>query len=978
MRFLLRIWAIFVVALKRLFSQFGLSLATLLGLIVSIALVMSVPAYADAVYYKMLSTGLFGSAQPNQQEAGTENREPFSFMFRYIGSWHEPVEWADVEPVDAFLSGGLTQFLNMPQETQVRHLKTDNLRLFPANAVEYDDVKKPLAWTAFSSVSDFENHIVLTEGAFPRPAVAGSEDPVEVLVSEGMAEKLGLHSGEEFVALVPQAKGSVKRTEVPVRISGVWQAKDPESSFWFYRPVGLEDQFIVPEATFLQYLSPKLENEVYLALWYFVMDGSKITVQDVPGLVGRIVQLQQRIDGLLPGTSLDRSPLAPLQAYRSAAMLLTILLYAFNVPTLALLLAFIGLTVGLAVNSRRNEIAVLRSRGATSLQVVGIAAVEALVLGLVALVAAVPLSAWIVQAVGSTTSFLDFTQRAGLNVNFSTTTIQIGLAALLIALLAQLWPTFAAARFTIVTYKQDRARMLRPPWWQRAFLDVLLLIPAAYGTYLLRQQGTVALPGAVQGGDPFANPLLFLVPALAIFAVTLLVLRLLPALMSVLAWLLSKIGGLGPMLAARQLARVPGTYIGPLILLVLTLSLSAFTASLALTLDGHLYDQSYYEVGSDMSVYELAEDTQSSGGFMFGSQGSSSDQAAADTTGEEAVSGPRWNFLPVTEYLKLPGVKAATRVGRYPASTNLSGGYQEGQFLGVDRVDFNRVSYWRRDFAGYRLGTLMNALATTPEAVLLPKDFMTEHALAIGDSVRINVELYGTRAELDCKIAGSFDLFPTWYPGAEDAKWLFVGNLDYLYEQAGDQYPYDVWLRTSGYMTKERMDRAMLDSGFRASVSDVALQRVSKEQTRPERQGLFGFLSIGFAAAALLTVLGFSLYALFSFRRRFIELGMLRAIGLSSAQMTLFLACELAFIILTGLVLGTVLGVIASSTYIPFLQVGTGPEARIPPYLVQIAWSSIERIWLLFGLLFVGVLGVLAVLLLRMRIFQAVKLGETA
>ena len=83
--------------------------------------------------------------------------------------------------------------------------------------------------------------------------------------------------------------------------------------------------------------------------------------------------------------------------------------------------------------------------------------------------------------------------------------------------------------------------------------------------------------------------------------------------MSALAWLLAKLGGLGAMLAARQLARMPGTYVGPLILLVLTLSLSAFTASLALTLDDHLYDQSYYAVGSDMNVFELAEDTQSSG-----------------------------------------------------------------------------------------------------------------------------------------------------------------------------------------------------------------------------------------------------------------------------------------------------------------------------------------------------------------------------
>jgi putative ABC transport system permease protein len=153
---------------------------------------------------------------------------------------------------------------------------------------------------------------------------------------------------------------------------------------------------------------------------------------------------------------------------------------------------------------------------------------------------------------------------------------------------------------------------------------------------------------------------------------------------------------------------------------------------------------------------------------------------------------------------------------------------------------------------------------------------------------------------------------------------------------------------------------------------------VRKEERRPERQGLFGLLSVGFAAAAVLTVLGFMLYALFSFRRRFIELGVLRAIGLSSSQMTVLLASELAFLILTGLVMGTVLGSWASNLFIPYMQVGGGATANVPPYVVMMPWPTLVRIYLLMGVLFLTTLSLLAAMLLRMRIFQAVKLGETA
>jgi putative ABC transport system permease protein len=153
--------------------------------------------------------------------------------------------------------------------------------------------------------------------------------------------------------------------------------------------------------------------------------------------------------------------------------------------------------------------------------------------------------------------------------------------------------------------------------------------------------------------------------------------------------------------------------------------------------------------------------------------------------------------------------------------------------------------------------------------------------------------------------------------------------------------------------------------------------RMAEELRRPERQGLFGVLSVGFLASALLTVLGFLLYALFSFRRRFIELGTLRAIGLSTKQLAIFLSSELAFLILLGLGAGTAIGALISELFIPYFQIGSGPTANIPPFTVEIAWFAVTRLYMLFGVLFFVAFLVLIVLLMRMKVFQAIKLGET-
>jgi putative ABC transport system permease protein len=130
-------------------------------------------------------------------------------------------------------------------------------------------------------------------------------------------------------------------------------------------------------------------------------------------------------------------------------------------------------------------------------------------------------------------------------------------------------------------------------------------------------------------------------------------------------------------------------------------------------------------------------------------------------------------------------------------------------------------------------------------------------------------------------------------------------------------------------------------------------------------------------ASALLTVLGFLIYSYISFTQRYIELGVLRAIGLSVFQMGTFLTGELLTLIATGAAAGTGLGVLVSNLFIPFFQVQGGKHPFTPPFVVQIAWSEIVYIYAIFGAMFVAGVIVLLFSLTRMRIFEAVKLGET-
>ena len=352
------------------------------------------------------------------------------------------------------------------------------------------------------------------------------------------------------------------------------------------------------------------------------------------------------------------------------------------------------------------------------------------------------------------------------------------------------------------------------------------------------------------------------------------------------------------------------------------------------------------------------------------------EQAGGDLTpAQSSTSGGQagtWVFAPVEEYLTVPGVTAATRVGAYPVAIVMGNRASNGALYGVDRLEFPQVAFFRSDFAPSSLGALMNHLAER-DRILVHPDLLADYQLAIGDAITLSFGAFGERRTIPFVIADVVDYFPTYYP--DEARYLFVANLDYIFDQLGTMFPYDVWLRAD-----PRLDAVDIrDEATKQSIQVANVQgwqqSLEAERSRPERIGFFGILSVGFAAAAFLTVLGFLLHAFISFRRRFIEFGILRAIGLSLGQMVALLALEQLLLIMAGVTVGTALGASVSRLFVPFLHAGES-GAQVPPFVVHIAWNNVVMLYITFAAMLVFLIGGLIWFLSRLKTFEAVKLGE--
>ncbi|RPI33725.1 MAG: ABC transporter permease [Chloroflexota bacterium] len=958
----------FSFALKRLWSHRSLVACLAAGLVVAVALAVAVPLYSDGVSYNLLGSAL--------SKAASEGRQPpFNFIFHYVGSWYTPLEVDEFAPVDLFMKEQVAGIIGLPLASDsgslTRYISTDNLQLYPE--METINRSQRLELVKMSFITGVFDHVRLIDGELPRPATTEG-DPVEVLASLKLANDLGLQVGEKYLVYKP-AQGAAPAYRLPVRLAGIWIPDDPTGEYWFYPPESFDKKLLVSEETFFGPVVQGLVQPVNEAVWRLAFDGSEVRSADVPGLLERIDRAQTRANALLANTDLEVSPAQALRQYRRAAQSLTGLLFVFGAPVLGLVMYFLGLVAAMLVRRQRSEIAVLRSRGASRGWVAGVYLIEWSLLGAAALAAGPWLGMLVARLVGQTQSFLDFSRPSNLSTEMTLSTLLFGLASACLAILFSLIPAWRAGKETIVSYKRERARARQRPFWQRIYLDVLLLLPALYGLYVLRAEGKVQLLGRaasvrlLNSTNPFENPVLFLLPTLFIVALSLLLLRLLPLALSGLAWLCGQLPGTVPVLAMRQLARSASDYLGPLMLMVITLSLAGFVASMANTLDKHLNDSIYYQIGADLNLVEGGEFTGESQASPTAPNQPSGPPTGSQTNSDEPAI---WNFLPVTDHLALPGVQAAARVGRYNGRIEAAGRSADGLLVGIDLAEFPSVAFYQPYLGSEPLDSLMSRLAYDPAAILVDSSTWERFHLNTGDKVEVRLSL-GETQRITFKVAGVLHYFPTLY--REDGP-FFVGNLEYIFESSGGMQPYDVWLRTVPGTDANRVIEGIQNMGVAVVRMQDARSSIEELYGSPNRQGVLGLLSVGFLAASLLTVIGFLLYALLSFRERFIQLGVLRAIGLSTRQMSAYLAVEQFLLILTGLAAGTGIAVITAYLFIPHLPVMVGSHPGTPPYLVEIAWADILRVYAIFGVMLLAGMTATAWSLTRMKIFQAVKMGE--
>ncbi|MDA1256846.1 MAG: FtsX-like permease family protein, partial [Chloroflexi bacterium] len=516
-----------------------------------------------------------------------------------------------------------------------------------------------------------------------------------------VAEAYGLSVGDSYAA-VP-FWSHINPSPEPV-VVGIFERREPDSTFWrvyddIFAFKSLNFAFavsVISEATFVDGLAVQMPNMTASYGWTLDIDPDAIDAEGARGVVDALASLEATLraesNAYRQITGLDTT-LADFETrlfFNRLPMIIVLVLVVLVVLYYAITLA------SLLVDAQREEISLLRTRGASGSQIVAVFVIEAGVLSAVAVAIGPPIAALAIKYAGTLPWFNDLNGGAALPVSLGWEAYRLAMLGGALSFFALFYPALRASRVGLLTHRSRTARASGRSAFQRYYLDVASLGIIVVLLAQLQSRGSVAAENLA--GENTVDQITLAIPALFLVVAGLVLLRLFPVTMELLARLLSgrifyRLVSPTMVLGLWTMARNPAHYSRLSLLFILTAGLGIFAANFGATLDRSGSDQVLYETGADVRVTGVAPRPR---------------QPSADI---------------VARIERIDGVEAVSRVTRRDGVADRAIGVDDFRMIAVDTDTFAEVAWSRSDlYAGSIQQALDKITVNDSPGILLPDD----------------------------------------------------------------------------------------------------------------------------------------------------------------------------------------------------------------------------------------------------------------
>ena len=653
-----------------------------------------------------------------------------------------------------------------------------------------------------------------------------------------------------------------------------------------------------------------------------------------------------------------------LEQYADKAASLKYILLMLDIPVILMLVFYLFMVSQLNIESERNEIAMLKSRGASSWQILRIYAYETLILGAVSALIGPFVGLGLCNILGVSNGFLEFVNRPALHAKLSLTAFGYAVAAVAVFFVTTLVPIVPASRVSIVAHKQSKAHEQKKPFWQRSFLDVIcVILPVVWLWWYNRTNENLIAQGIVDTSANM-NPLMFAASTVFILGAALLCVRVYPYFIRLVYKIGQKHWSPAAYISLNNIGRSStGREKFIMIFLILTVALGIFSANTARAINRNTEERIRYNLGADAVITEAWK--------------TSRVKVVDEETGEES-STTQYTEPDFERYASLDGVEMATPVfQRDSVQLRFDGSTQvDVHAMGIVPYQFAQVCWFRDDLLPGHINYYINALEECQDGVIISESYADKTGVDLGDVIEVK---WARNNWFEATVVAKVKFWPSLNPYEKnsqgDYRDFVIMNYDYINIMTVTE-PYEVWLDLEDDADIGALYQSVVDSDITATRLDVASQLIVASKTDAVLQGVNGALTLGFITIMAMCFIGFLIYWILSIKGRTLQFGILRAMGMSFREIISMIVYEQILVSGVSIFLSIIIGGIASDIFVPLFQVLYNVTEQVPPFRVIAQRSDYFKLYAIVLVMLLVGFAVIARLIKQININKALKLGE--
>ncbi|MCR5339217.1 MAG: ABC transporter permease [Lachnospiraceae bacterium] len=819
--------------------------------------------------------------------------------------------------------------------------------------------------------SQMKEHYEIVEGGFLQEDISSlikevdplPEDAIPCLVSQKLADERDLIPGEiiSFYEVVNNYEDEISDEPVmQLYINGIVREKEGDY-FWTIPLKDMENMAIIDKNDY-QKVIDTFPKDAYIKLAE-CLDYRYIVRSNVSSVFSGIRRLKKNNRELKENLS------AVLASYMQESRAVKQMLYVIVLPLALLVLVFIGMISFRIIDSESWEILTLLKRGLGKRRIFLLYVLQSVLLALLSVLPGVLSGYFVGRLMARADDFMSFSFELGItSYRINMEMLWAGLAGAGVAVLVMLLPVLFFFR------KKKNGRVeIKSTFWEKYFLDVILLCFSLYLLYNYRKQ-MAELSARVLAGNGI-DPVIFIDSTAFLLACGMLMLRLIFFVAKLIFRLYERRFSPPVYAGMLQILRSRGSSSVISIFLVMMMAMSCFNANMARTINSNKEERLRYENGADVRLHEFwfLHINPETGKWHY----TEPDPRAYEVLAADGT---------MPEYTKvIVDDQTYVTVGRkIPFEVTI---------MGIHPKQFGQVARLRDGLLDKHWYNYLNELSATREGVIISENLAQDMELTVGDTIKIQKlapkpvgtdELY---AEDFFVIKGIVDVWPGFNQysyGLDDEgntemkeNYLVVVNEMQMTSSFGS-IPYEIWIRTdkSAEMIKQKVDEAFAGSKRYLKKVSSWEEDLIKEKSTPIMQITNGIFTADFLIALFLCMIGYLIYWLTSIRDRELMFGVYRAMGITKKEINRMLAIEQSFLSITSIMAGILAGELASWLFAPVFAAVYLPKQHNVPVFISAVGGDLLRILIVLLL----VVSVCVVILRRivggMNITEALKLGD--